>query len=232
MGAVGAAVAGGVASAAVGTIGSSIAGGKASGGAGQANQLLQQQRLDLQPYRDAGLAPLQAQTDLLGLNGPDAASAAMGRYQTSPGYQWQFNEGLRATDAGAAAQGLLRSGATLKAEQTFGSGLANSDFGQYYNRLMGLTTLGENAAAGGASTANTGASLAQGAGNTQASIYGNLAGGIGATVNGLFQDPAALKQMGFDVNPAVNPPTNTTFSGFAPARTATPAAGGGYSWGV
>ncbi len=231
MGAIGAAVAGGVASGVVGTAGSMLAGGKAGAGAGQANQLLQQQRQDLAPYREAGLPSLQAQQDLLGLNGQPAADAAMANYQTSPGYQWQLGQGLRAVDAGAAATGMLRSGATLKAEQTFGQGLANTDFTNYYNRLMGLTTLGANAAAGGAQTAGTAASLAQGAGNTQASIYGNLAGGIGSTVNGLFQNPAALKQMGFDVNPAVNPPTNTTFSGFAPVRTATPAAGGGYSWG-
>ena len=208
MGAVGAAVAGGVASAAVGTAGSMLAGGKASGGAGQANQLLQQQRADLAPYRDAGLPSLQAQQDLLGLNGQPAADAAMANYQTSPGYQWQMSEGLRATDAGAAAQGMLRSGAALKAEQTFGQGLANTDFGQYYQRLMGISTLGENAAAGGAATAQTGASLAQGAGNTQASIYGNLAGGLGSTVNGLFQNQAVRDQVGgwFGGN-AVSPST-------------------------
>ena len=39
------------------------------------------------------LAPTQ---DLLGLNGQDAANAAMANYQQSPGYQFQFNEGMRA----------------------------------------------------------------------------------------------------------------------------------------
>jgi hypothetical protein len=184
------AILGPVIGAGIGLVGSAVAGGKASGGAGQANQLLQQQRTDLAPYRDAGGISLKDQQDLLGLNGPDAASEAMARFQTSPGYQFQMEQGLRAVDAGAAAKGMLRSGATLKDEETFGEGLANTDFTNYYNRLMGLTTLGENAAAGGAATAQTGANLAQGAGNTQSSIYGNLAGGIGATVNGLFQNPA------------------------------------------
>jgi hypothetical protein len=190
MGAVGAAVAGGVASGVVGTAGSLLAGGKAGAGAGQANQLLQQQRADLAPYREAGLAPLQAQQDLLGLNGQPAADAAMANFQQSPGYQWQLQQGLQATDAGAAAKGMLRSGAALKAEETFGQGLANQDFTNYYNRLMGLTTLGANAAAGGAQTAETGASLAQGAGNTQASIYGNLSGSLQNSVNSLFTNPA------------------------------------------
>jgi hypothetical protein len=189
MGAVGAAVAGGVASAAVGTAGSALMGGKAGAGAGQAQQVLQQQRADLAPYHDAGIPALTAQNALLGLSGPDAAAAAMANYQTSPGYQWQLQQGLQATDAGAAARGMLRSGAALKAEQTFGQGLANTDFGQYYQRLAGLSTLGEQAAAGGASTANQAGVLAQGAGNTQASIYGDLAKGLGGTANTLLQNP-------------------------------------------
>jgi hypothetical protein len=190
---VGAAVAGGVASAGVGLVGSALAGGKAGAGAAQSQQILSQQRNDLLPYTQAGYPTLQAQQDLLGLNGPDAAATAMGNFQTSPGYQWQLGQGLRAVDAGAAAKGMLRSGATLKAEQTYGSGLADQEFTNYYNRLMGISTLGEQAAAGNASTANTAGALAQGAGNTQASIYGNLASGLGNQVNTLFSNPAVQK---------------------------------------
>jgi hypothetical protein len=183
------AVAGGAISAVGGIAGGLLQGSAASKAAAQAQKQFEQQRADLAPYRTAGLAPLNAQTDLLGLNGPDAASAAMANYQTSPGYTWQMGEGLRAVDAGAAASGMLRSGAALKAEQTFGQGLANSDFGTYYNRLMGLSTLGENAAAGGASTANQAGVSAQAAGNTQASIYGNTFGGLGSSINTLLQNP-------------------------------------------
>jgi hypothetical protein len=187
---VGAAVAGGVASAGVGLVGSALAGGKAGAGAAQSQQILSQQRNDLLPYTQAGYPTLQAQQDLLGLNGPDAAATAMGNFQTSPGYQFQLQQGLRAVDAGAAAKGMLRSGATLKQEQTYGSGLADQDFTNYYNRLMGISTLGETAAAGGASTANTAGVLGQNAGNTQASIYSNLASGLGNQVNTLFSNPA------------------------------------------
>jgi hypothetical protein len=196
MGAVGAAVAGGVASGVVGAAGSAIAGNKAGAGAAQAQQALQQQRNDLMPYREAGLAPLQAQQDLLGLNGQDAATAAMGNFQASPGYQFSRDQGLRAVDAGAAANGLLRSGATLKAEQTFGTGLADQEFQQYYKNLMGLSTLGENAAAGGAQTASAAGQLAQNAGNTQGSIYGNLAQTLGGTANGLFNNPKVQSWLG------------------------------------
>jgi hypothetical protein len=185
-----AAVLGPVIGAGIGVVGSAIAGGKANAGAGQAQQILQQQQNNLAPYREAGIPTLQAQGDLLGMNGPDAAAAAMQNYQQSPGYQFQMQQGLRAVDAGAAAKGMARSGATIKGEETFAQGLADSDFQQYYNNLMGISTLGENAAAGGASTANTAGSLAQGAGNTQASIYGNAATGVGNSVNNLLNNSA------------------------------------------
>ena len=66
----------------------------------------------------------------------------MAGFHTSPGYQFQLDQGLRAVDAGAAANGLLRSGAALKAEQTFGTGLADKEFApDYYNRLFDLSKL-------------------------------------------------------------------------------------------
>jgi hypothetical protein len=176
-------------SGAAGIAGSAISSGKAGAGAAQAQQTLAQQRNDLLPFMTAAGPTLQAQQDLLGLNGPDAAATAMGNFQTSPGYQFSRDQGLRAVDAGAAAGGMLRSGAALKAEQTFGTGLADQEFTNYYNRLMGISTLGENAAAGNATTANTAANLAQGAGNTQASIYGNAATGLNNVANNLLRTP-------------------------------------------
>jgi hypothetical protein len=185
-----------VASAASNVAGTIGASGKAGAGASQAQAALAQQRNDLLPYTQAGYPTLQAQQDLLGLNGPDAAATAMGNFQQSPGYQFQLQQGLRAVDAGAAAKGMLRSGATIKGEETYGQGLANQDFSNYYNRLMGISTLGENAAAGGASTANTAGSLAQGAGNTQASLFANSASGLGNQVNTLLSNPAVQKTIG------------------------------------
>ena len=91
---------------------------------------LDQSRADLAPYNTQGALATTDASNLLGLNGPDAATAAMGNFQTSPGYQFSLDQGLRAVDAGAAAKGMLRSGATLKAEQTFGTGLADQEFQQ------------------------------------------------------------------------------------------------------
>jgi hypothetical protein len=113
----------------------------------------------------------------------------MANFHTDPGYQFQLDQGLRAVGAHQAAAGMFDSGATEKAQMTFAGGLADQSFSQYYNRLYGLANLGETAAAGGAATANSAATLAQGAGNTQASIFGNAASGLGTTISGLASNP-------------------------------------------
>lgn len=175
------------AAAVAGLAGSALQANAVSGAANKATDAQtaaqQQERADLAPWTGTGGSANTDTSDLLGLNGPDAATAAMGKFQTSPGYQWELGQGLRAVDAGAAASGMLRSGATLKAEQTFGSGLADQDFTNYYNRLFDLSKLGESAAAGSATATG---SAAQGQaqtdlslGSAQTSIYGNAAQGIG-----------------------------------------------------
>ena len=153
---------------------------------------LEQARSDLEPWRTTGGLANTDATDILGLSGPDAASAAMAKFQSSPGYQWQLDQGLRAVDAGKASQGLLHSGATIKAEETYGSGLANQDFTNYYNRLFDLSKLGEGAASGSAqatqSTAQGIASTDLSQGSALASIYGNAAQGIGNAAGGYMNN--------------------------------------------
>lgn len=190
------AVAGAAVAAGAGIAGSVMQSNTAAAGQKQAQQQFQQQRADLAPYREAGLPTLEAQNALLGLAGPDAANAAMAQFTQSPGYQWQLDQGLRAVDAGAAARGILNSGATLKAEQAYGSGLAAQEFGNYYNRLMALTNLGETAAAGGAQTANSAANAALGGANAQSSIYGNAASQLGGTANALLNNPSVQNWLG------------------------------------
>jgi hypothetical protein len=165
-------------------------------GQDQATAALQQGRdiatNQLSPWATTGAPANQQQSDLLGLNGQPAADAAMSTFQSSPGYQWQLGEGLRATDAGAAAKGFARSGAALQAEQQFGSGLAATDFGNYWNRLQQLSSGGLSAATGianaGVGVGTNIASTDTGAANAQSSIYGNTAQGFGNTANTLFSD--------------------------------------------
>jgi hypothetical protein len=184
---------------AAGAVGGSYLQGQATKGAQSSANNAQtaadeRARTDLAPYNAQGALATTDASNLLGLNGPDAATAAMGNFRTSPGYQFSLDQGLRAVDAGAAAKGMLRSGATLKGEQTFGTGLADQEFGQYYNRLYNLSNLGENAAAKtGANAVTTGSGIAGtdvSSGAMDASIYGNAAKGIGTAANTLFNNPA------------------------------------------
>lgn len=193
------AVAAAVAPAAISAISGAIQSGSASSGASAASAASQQAiaaaTANSQPFITAGTNALGASQDLLGLNGADAASKAMAGFTASPGYDYSVKQGLRAVDAGAAASGMLRSGATLKAEQTLGTNLANQEFGNYFGRLNSLTTTG----AGAANSLNSiisgqgtnQAQIANNQGAQQASIYGNVAqgvtNGIGiANKNGLF----------------------------------------------
>jgi len=144
---------------------------------------LEQSRADLAPWRDAGGAAIPAVQNAAGLNGQPGYDAAMAGFHTSPGYQFQLDQGLRALDHGAAAKGILNSGDTLKAEQRYGTGLADQSFKDYYNRLFDLSKLGESAAAGSASaTADAAKGVAQtdlSEGSALSSIYGNAAKGVG-----------------------------------------------------
>jgi hypothetical protein len=148
---------------------------------------LAQARADVAPWVTTGGTANTATGNAAGLNGQPGYDAAMAGFHTSPGYQFQLDQGLRAIDAGAAASGMLRSGATLKAEQTFGAGLADKEFTDYYNRLFDLSKLGEGAASGSAAASQaTGTSMAQtdlSLGSAEASAYGNAAKGIGNAAN-------------------------------------------------
>lgn len=165
---------GAVASGVVGA-GISAATGGAQSGAISSGQ--QQANAVLAPYSSTGVQSNTQTANLLGLNGQPAADAAMSTFQSSPGYQYDVTQGLRAVDAGAASQGMLRSGATLKAEQTLGTNLADQDFGNYVSRLNSLSNYGITAAGGEASTDTSAA-------GQQASIYGNEGSNISKAVGG------------------------------------------------
>ena len=99
-----------------------------------------------QPFYDTGMDSLSQLADILGINGPEAAAAARERFQTSPGYQFQLDEGVRAIDRSAAARGGLYSGQTGRDLMTFGTGLANQEFNNYLSRLAELAGSGQGAA--------------------------------------------------------------------------------------
>lgn len=171
--------------------------------------------------------------------------------QQTPGYQFALNEGIGALDKSAAAKGNLFSGSQGKALEQYGQGLADQNYqqiynnamGEYqnrfnvfetnqgneYNRLMGLTGVGQNAA-------NAEGKIYTDSGNSQASQINNAAAarasgyaGVGDAISGglnygadtalqmgqqpnrnLFEnyDPKKWVNQGGYVNPANDPSLN------------------------
>lgn len=55
-------------------------------------------------------------------------------FEADPGYQFRYDQGMRALDRTAASKGKLLSGGQIKAAQEFNSGLASQEYGNWWNR--------------------------------------------------------------------------------------------------
>lgn len=66
---------------------------------------------------------------------PNATAAE--RFQSSPGYKWQLNQGEQAIQRGAAANGYLSNPRMLTEMNDYAQGLAQQDYGNYTNLLQG-----------------------------------------------------------------------------------------------
>jgi hypothetical protein len=131
----------------------------------------------LKPYTEAGLPALEAQQAFLGLRGPDAERAAIERIQGGVGFQEAVRQGEEALLQRASATGGLRGGNVQAALAQFRPALLNQSIEQQYNRLGGMTTLGQQSAAGvGAAGMETGTNIANLLGQQGAAIAGGELG--------------------------------------------------------
>lgn len=182
-------------------------------------QMYNQTNQNLSPYRNAGAdATTQLQSMLPQLTAPITMNEAT--LQQTPGYQFNLTQGLKAAQNSAAARGLGESGAALKGASTFATGLADSTYqNQFnnantnntnaYNRLMGLVSTGENAAAqtgnAGTAAANTAASAQIGAGNANAAAANATGGALSNLSNNIGGYAAYNGLYGGNSNPLSNP---------------------------
>lgn len=208
-------------SAAIGALTSGHAASKAASASQDAtNQslALQQQQFaqtqaNLAPYQQAGQTGLGSLTDRV--NNPDAGNFSDGGFQytaddyhKSPGYQFQLDQGINAINSSQSAKGALGSGATLKALQSYGQGLADQDFQQGYNNANAayqdqrayqtnrydtatgtagnLATIGANAAAGASTAGMNFANNSSNILNTNATTQGNAGLAAAGNVNSLL----------------------------------------------
>ncbi len=94
-----------------------------------------------QPYIDAGnqsLSTLMQQFNTL-LTDPGAIMQMAGSgYQQSPGYQYQYNQGMNAANSAAAAGGMLGTPYEQQDAASMANNLANQDYQQYLNQTLDL----------------------------------------------------------------------------------------------
>ena len=180
-----------VAGAAVGALGSMSAADKQSKAAKEAAAMSGKQyaqtREDLDPWREAGQMSLRdLQSRMPQLLQPFGRE----QFQESPAYQFNLEQGQKAIEKAAAKRGTYYAPATMQDLGRFSQGLASNEFqnafsnyqtnmGNIWNRLYGLSSAGQSAAnqtgAFGAQAAGQQAGLITDAGAARA------AGTVGAT---------------------------------------------------
>lgn len=153
-----------VGSAIIGSAASSKAAGKAANAqvtsAREANEtqlkMFEQNREDMEPWRQAGVGALDQLTSGLQPGGDFNEDFTLGDFAADPGYNFRRSEGMRGIESQAAARGLLGSGSTLRDLTDFNSGLAsqeyqsaysrfNADRDRRFNRLSGVAGTGQTA---------------------------------------------------------------------------------------
>ena len=141
----------------------------------------------LQPYVAAGGPALQAQMAALGLAGPEAQAEYVSQQEQSPIFQAIARQGEEALLQKASATGGLRGGNIQGALAQFRPQLLNQFLEQQYGRLGGMTTLGQQSAAGvgsaGMQTAGAIGELLGQAGAAQAGASLGAAQAWGNTLN-------------------------------------------------
>ncbi len=158
----------------------------------------------LSPYVEAGDVALEQQLALGGMSGREAQREAISAIESGQEFQALTQQGEEAILQSAAATGGLRGGNTQAALAQFRPQVLSSLINQQYSRLGGITSLGQQSAAGvgtagmqtgqnisnlygqqGAAAAGSALASGQAFGNVMGSI-GQYAGGVSA---GIFPNP-------------------------------------------
>jgi hypothetical protein len=108
--------------------------------------------------------------DSLGLGGAEGNQRAQQAFQTGPGYQFALDQGLDAINRRANAAGMLVGGNANRSAQNYGFGLANQEYGNWQNRLKGMSDQELQATAGAAAGNQTNNTTLAGLGVTGANL--------------------------------------------------------------
>lgn len=179
--------------AAVATVGSAVIGANASRSASNAQQraadasIAEQQRQydqtrqDQMPFLESGYKALDRLNAI--------SRGDMSAFQTSPDYQFRLDQGTKNIGNSFAARGGAFSGNALRGLTAFNSGLASSEFGNWWDRQAGLANGGRNAAstvgAAGTNAANNTSNALLAQGDSRASGIQGQANAITSAIGGL-----------------------------------------------
>lgn len=148
----------------IGQGGAQAAAGKAGQAAGNAEFTRRRNEANLSSWFQSGQGAQGLVASLLGLGKmvPDGQGYgglrlddgswkedqqnAFTRFQASPDYNFRLQQGQKALDMSAASRGNLLSGKQVKASQEYGGNLASGEYGNWFNRLMGVAGQGQQAA--------------------------------------------------------------------------------------
>jgi hypothetical protein len=151
----------------------------------------------LQPYSEAGTGALAQQQALLGMGTPEAQQQAINALQSGPQFQALQQQGENAILQNASATGGLRGGNVQGALAQFRPALLSSLINQQYERLGGLSALGQNAAAGvGNAGMSTGSNIATLLGRQGQAQAGGILGQQSALTGGINQAFGAIQGAG------------------------------------
>lgn len=135
-----------------------------------------------QPYADVGMEF----TNKLAQMQRGGAGAGMDMMKLDPGYNFRLGEGMKALDRNAAARGGFISGGALKAAQRYGQDYASNEFGNAYNRMSSLASLGPSSAG-----------VMNNLGQNYSTSAGNAYGNMGANTGNALMSAAAARSSAY-----------------------------------
>lgn len=138
------------------------------------------------PYEQRGNAAGDAINAFLGVGGGAAQAGAYDQYKQSTGYQSNMKAGSDAIASNRAAQGLLKSGATLKALTKFGQDTNANYTNSYLSALGNQQSAGLNAAQGNANSNSGLLNSSTNNNNALANAQGQAAYNNANTINDLL----------------------------------------------
>lgn len=153
---------------------------------GQQAKQFGQTQANLAPYQATGAAASSNLGSLLS-GDPTKQLAAL---QATPGYQFQYDQGMRGVNQNLASQGNFFSGDALKAAQQYGQGLASTSYNNIVNQNQAASNSGQGGALGlgslGAGNAAANTQLLTDQGNIGANQINNSNNAVNQSLSNLL----------------------------------------------